>query len=210
MIRPTTPDDTAAILALAVSSGLFPPDATDEVAAVLSGCLAGENGPDHVWLTDDDDGPVGVAYYAPERMTDGTWNLYMLAVHPDCQRQGRGAALVRNVEAALAAQADSSILELPRGMPYASVVHGAAGMHVLFVIHPRKNDWVLNAVSLAAPQRGLRQPLPAAWAGLEFAGLAEATGVPDAIFCHRNLFIAVAGSRDGVFELARKALETEG
>ena len=24
----------------------------------------------------DDGGPVGVAYYAPERMTEGTWNLY--------------------------------------------------------------------------------------------------------------------------------------
>ena len=101
MIRPTTPDDTAAILALSVSSGLFPSGATDEVAAVLSGCLAGENGPDHVWLTDDDDGPVGVAYYAPERMSDGTWNLYMLAVRPDRQRKGRGAALVRHVERAL-------------------------------------------------------------------------------------------------------------
>ena len=104
MIRPTTTDDTAAILALAVSSGLFPSEATDEVAAVLVGSLSGENGPDHVWVTDDDGGPVGVAYYAPERMTEGTWNLYMLAIHPDRQRQGRGAALVRHVEEALAAR----------------------------------------------------------------------------------------------------------
>lgn len=101
MIRPTSSSDSAAIIALSVSSGLFPPDATDEFAAVLSGCLAGENGPDHVWLTDDDEGPVGVAYFAPERMTDGTWNLYMLAVHPERQRKGRGAALVRHVEQAL-------------------------------------------------------------------------------------------------------------
>lgn len=102
MIRPTTLDDTAAVLGLAVASGLFPADATDEVAGVLAGALSGELGPDHVWLTDDDGGPVGVAYYAPERMTEGTWNLYMLAVHPDRQRQGRGAALVRHVERELA------------------------------------------------------------------------------------------------------------
>jgi ribosomal protein S18 acetylase RimI-like enzyme len=104
MIRPTTPDDTPAILELAVSSGLFPADATDEVAGVLAGALQGELGPDHVWLTDDDGGPVGVAYYAPERMTEGTWNLYMLAVRPDRQRQKRGAALVRFVEQALSAR----------------------------------------------------------------------------------------------------------
>jgi ribosomal protein S18 acetylase RimI-like enzyme len=65
---------------------------------VLGESLRGELGPDHVWLTDDDGGPVGVAYYAPERMAEGTWNLYMLAVHPDRQRQGRGAAMVRHVE----------------------------------------------------------------------------------------------------------------
>jgi GNAT superfamily N-acetyltransferase len=103
MIRPTTTDDTPAILALAVSSGLFPEDATEEVAGVLASALRGELGPDHVWLTDDDGGPVGVAYYAPERLTEGTWNLYMLAVHPDRQRQGRGAALVRHVEQTLSA-----------------------------------------------------------------------------------------------------------
>ena len=103
MIRPAMPHDAAAILALAVSSGLFPPEGIDEVAAVLNGWLRGDLGPDHRWLTDDDGGPVGVAYYAPERMADGTWNLYMLAVRPDRQRQGRGAALVRHVERELAA-----------------------------------------------------------------------------------------------------------
>ncbi len=103
MIRPASSHDAAAILALAVSSGLFPPEGTDEVAAVLNGCFRGDFGPDHRWITDDDGGLVGAAYYAPERITDGTWNLYMLAVRPDRQRQGRGAALVRYVERELAA-----------------------------------------------------------------------------------------------------------
>lgn len=98
MIRPSTIDDVPAILDLAVSSGLFPSDATDELAGILTSGLRGELGPDHLWLTDDDHGPVGVAYVAPERMTEGTWNLYMLAIHPDRQRQGRGAALVKHVE----------------------------------------------------------------------------------------------------------------
>ena len=110
VIRPTTPDDIAAILALTVSSGLFQSDATEEVAGVLASSLDGSLGPDHVWVTDDDDGPVGVAYYAPERMTDGTWNLYMIAVRPDRQRQGRGAALVRHVEQALVARGGRLLL----------------------------------------------------------------------------------------------------
>lgn len=116
MIRSTTTDDTAALLELAVSSGLFPPDGTGELAAVLAACLAGENGPDHVWLTDEDSGPIGAAYFAPERMTDGTWNLYFLAVRPDRQRQGRGAALVRHVEQMLAARGARLLLVETSGL----------------------------------------------------------------------------------------------
>jgi len=120
MIRPTTPADTAAILELAVSAGLFPPDATEEVAGVLASALKGELGPDHVWLTEDDGGLVGVVYYAPERMTEGTWNLYMLAIHPDRQRQGRGAALVRHVERDVAARGGRLLLIETSGLgPFA-------------------------------------------------------------------------------------------
>jgi ribosomal protein S18 acetylase RimI-like enzyme len=98
VIRPTTPADTAAILELAVAAGLAPPGGVEPIAEVLADSLAGKLGPDHVWLTDDDGGPVGVAYLAIEKLTDGTWNLYMIAVRPDLQGQGRGAALVRHAE----------------------------------------------------------------------------------------------------------------
>jgi len=51
-----------------------------------------------------------------------------------------------------------------------------------------------------------RLDLPAAWAGLRDEELAAATGVPDAAFCHRNLFIAVARSYEGALRLAEQAL----
>jgi uncharacterized UPF0160 family protein len=51
-----------------------------------------------------------------------------------------------------------------------------------------------------------RLDLPAAWAGLRDEELAAATGVPDAAFCHRNLFIAVARSYEGALALAQQAL----
>jgi ribosomal protein S18 acetylase RimI-like enzyme len=116
MIRPTVPEDMEAILSLAVSSGLFPLNATDEVAGVLTASLRGDLGPDHMWITDDDGGPVGVAYFAPERMADGTWNLYMIAVRPDCQRQGRGLALIRHIEGALSARGARLLLVETSGL----------------------------------------------------------------------------------------------
>jgi ribosomal protein S18 acetylase RimI-like enzyme len=96
MIRPTTPADTNALMALAAASGLFEPSQTAELAEMLGQHFAGDS-PDF-WLTDEDQEPVGVAYVAPERMTEGTWNLYLIAVHPDRQRQGRGKKLLEYVE----------------------------------------------------------------------------------------------------------------
>lgn len=103
MIRPARPDDTDALLAIAEASGLFQPHEVEAVGGMLAAHFAGDLGPDHHWLTDDDDGLAAVAYYAPEPFADGVWNLYMLAVHPDRQGGGRGAALVRHVEGELAA-----------------------------------------------------------------------------------------------------------
>lgn len=117
MIRPTTPADTAAILDIAVAAGIAPAGETGEIAAVLADSLAGKLGPDHCWLTDDDGEPVGVAYYAPERLTDGTWNLYMIAVHPDRQGKGRGAGLLRSVEQDLAARGGRILIVDTSGLP---------------------------------------------------------------------------------------------
>ena len=50
------------------------------------------------WLACDIDGPVAVACYAPESMANGTWNLHLIAVHPDHQGSGLGASLVEHVE----------------------------------------------------------------------------------------------------------------
>jgi ribosomal protein S18 acetylase RimI-like enzyme len=106
MIRPTTPEDVPVLVVLAEASGLFQPDQLEEVREMLAEYFGGNNSDsDHFWITDDDnDEPVGVAYCAPEQMTDGTWNLQLIAVRPDRQGQGRGAALVRYVEDTLTAR----------------------------------------------------------------------------------------------------------
>jgi len=52
-----------------------------------------------------------------------------------------------------------------------------------------------------------RRDLPADWAGLSGDALAAATGVPDAVFCHTARFYVSARSREGIAELARRALD---
>ena len=102
MIRPTTSDDTASLLSLAKAAIDFSPEELQELSAMLTDYLSGDS--DHIWLTDDNGELVGVAYCAPEQMTNGTWNLLFLAIHPDCQGQGRGTAMVRYVEEMLVAK----------------------------------------------------------------------------------------------------------
>ena len=98
MIRPAHPKDVPDLPAIVIASGLFESPQVEELTQMLEHHFSSAADSPAVWLTDDDNGPVGVAYVAPEPMTTGTWNLYWIAVHPDHQRQGRGQALLNQVE----------------------------------------------------------------------------------------------------------------
>lgn len=99
MIRCFVRDDLPAVRRLIDATTLFPSEMlNDMVLAFLEGSSP------EVWLVSIDVEPVGIAYCAPERMTEGTWNLYLIAVHPDRQRCGHGDALIRAVERAVVAR----------------------------------------------------------------------------------------------------------
>lgn len=113
-IRPVRPDDVGALKGVIDATGLFPADLLDEM---LAGYLAAGHAGDDLWLTVDDGGPVAVAYAAPERMTSGTWNLYLIAVHPTRQREGVGAVLLRHIEDALGGRGERVLLVETSGLP---------------------------------------------------------------------------------------------
>lgn len=105
---------------------------------------------------------------------------------------------------------DGRVLYLPEGgMPWTSVVVQEMP-DVLLVLYAEADEagerFVLRTVPVASDSFVSRLDLPAAWAGLREQQLADATGVPDALFCHTNLFIAVARSFDGALRLADLAL----
>ncbi|NJM67239.1 MAG: GNAT family N-acetyltransferase [Acaryochloris sp. RU_4_1] len=110
MIRLTTLDDVTALIALAEASGLFEPSQTEYLAQMLDRHFSEKDETQDLWFTDYDTEPVGMAYVAPERMTEGTWNLYLIAVHPHRQRQGRGKSLLRYVEQMLTEQGERVLL----------------------------------------------------------------------------------------------------
>ena len=109
MIRPTLSDDRPALLAIAAAIGLTPEE-QDQLDAMLTDYFSADHQDDFFWLTDDDNGPVGVAYCELERMTDQTWNLLLIAIHPDYQNQGRGSRLLHHVEDVLQARGGRLLL----------------------------------------------------------------------------------------------------
>jgi len=84
-------------------------------------------------------------------------------------------------------------------------------LEVFFVIYPRdtNNYWGVKAVRNDSKSFENRKNLPKAWAGLRDEELQKISGVPDAVFCHRAFFLAVAKSKEGAIKLAQIALESE-
>ena len=114
----------------------------------------------------------------------------------------RAARLVRE---GIAAAADPRLVELADNVPWKSVVVPEAP-EALYVIYPKRQGFGLEAVPRELGSFENRQDLPEPWAGLDGPELAALTGVDDALFCHAKRFLAVAGTREGIGELARQAL----
>ena len=110
------------------------------------------------------------------------------------------------VVAAHAASADRRILELDRRMPWKSAVF-QHDLPVLYGIYPVNNgNWMVDTMPPEPKSFAQRLPLPEAWAGLQDKDLAEASGVPDAVFVHLRRFIGAARSRAGALAMARRAV----
>lgn len=97
MQRPVTPDDRSAVTDLVVAAGMF---SRDE-AAVLDDAFLAVDATCLVEDAADGEGLASVVFYRPEEAADRAFDLTMIAVRPDLQGSGRGAALMRQTEAAL-------------------------------------------------------------------------------------------------------------
>lgn len=78
----------------------------------------------------------------------------------------------------------------------------------LFVVYGDNEDWGVVAMRKEINSFKNRKDLPKSWAGLRDQELKKITGVSDSIFCHRNLFLAVAKTKEGAIKLAQIAVES--
>lgn len=103
---------------------------------------------------------------------------------------------------------DKKIIILDEKYPHENIIDNLP--EPLFVVYPRKvtEDWGVEAVKNGPKTFKNRKNFPNSWAGLRDEELQKITGVSDAVFCHRGLFLAVANSKEGAIKLAQIAVES--
>lgn len=102
---------------------------------------------------------------------------------------------------------DKRVIILPKFLGY-----GFAKMkEPLVTIYPdARGKWSAKVVRVTPSQYASRIYFPKSWAGLSNDEMALVSGVPDAVFCHKGLFLAVAKSREGAIELVNKMFKEAG
>ena len=93
------------------------------------------------------------------------------------------------------------------GMPFRPAIVKAGADHLLFVVHPRQQDWCVTGIRQTEDGYAQRADLPAAWAGLTGVALEQACGVQGASFCHNARFIAAAATREAALAMAQLAVD---
>ncbi|MFZ2150398.1 MAG: MYG1 family protein [Minisyncoccia bacterium] len=119
--------------------------------------------------------------------------------------------LIEAEEAVMAtynASPDKRIIILEKNYPFEYVLHALS--EPLYAVYPRKTEgsWGVKAIRQDPKSFINRKNLPKAWAGLQGEELVNVSGVSDAIFCHRGLWLAGAKSKEGAIKLAQIAVES--
>lgn len=116
-VRALEQRDVADVKSIIDETKLFPSEMIDEmVSPYLGGDVINQK-----WFvvqdTESTESLLGLAYYVPEKMTSGTFNLLLIAVKPTSQGKGVGKSLVAAVEQIIKADQGRLLLVETSGLP---------------------------------------------------------------------------------------------
>ena len=98
-IRSMTGDDKPAIMQILRATPEFNPAEVVVAEEVLDGYLHNPSGSGyHVLVAEVGSSVVGYVCYGSTPLTEGTWDIYWLAIAPREQRRGIGMALLKSAE----------------------------------------------------------------------------------------------------------------
>lgn len=95
MIRPIKKEDLPALKEVLDTIELFPSEYLEDMISDYFNNPETED----IWFTfTEEDKAVSLAYCAPEKFTEGTFNLYAIGVKKDCQGKGLGGKMMDYLE----------------------------------------------------------------------------------------------------------------
>ncbi len=98
-IRPVTKEDKPAIVRILKNTPEFTPAEVVVAKEVLDSYLHNPEGSGyHILVAEVDSAVSGYICYGPTPLTEGTWDVYWIAVSPDSQGRGIGRALITCAE----------------------------------------------------------------------------------------------------------------
>jgi ribosomal protein S18 acetylase RimI-like enzyme len=102
MVRPMVRSDREAVMNILRQTAMFTPEEIGVAAEVMDAALDRPEQKDYFLVVWEEDGRVaGYAAYGPTPLTQGTYDLYWIAVSPDRQGSGLGRHLMDWVESRL-------------------------------------------------------------------------------------------------------------
>jgi ribosomal protein S18 acetylase RimI-like enzyme len=113
-IRKIIPQDLDYLKEVIDSTDLFPSELLDD----MTNDFFNNKNTSDIWLTKEVDGkPKSIVYCAPERMTNGTFNLYLIAIKKTLQGKGIGTEMMTYVENLLKESGHRILLVETSGLP---------------------------------------------------------------------------------------------
>ncbi len=100
MIRPMTAQDRPAVVSILQNTGMFTADEIEVAIELIDIYLQQPGQKDYIIdvITEEDGSVMGYATYGPTPLTEGTYDLYWIAVSPLAQNKGYGKQLMHWVE----------------------------------------------------------------------------------------------------------------
>ncbi|MEM9329338.1 MAG: GNAT family N-acetyltransferase [Bacteroidota bacterium] len=113
-VRKVERKDLEGIRKVIASSELFPPELLDEMIADYLDNPATED----IWFTGEEENElIAVGYCAPEKFTEGTYNLYAIGVLDEQQGKGVGTKMMKYLEDKLRQQSKRVLIVETSGDP---------------------------------------------------------------------------------------------
>jgi uncharacterized UPF0160 family protein len=102
---------------------------------------------------------------------------------------------------------DKRIIILDKNYPFEFIL--SKFPEPIYAVYPRSDgSWGAKAIKSDIKTFNNRKDFPESWGGLTDEEFKNITGVSDALFCHRALYLCAAKSKEGAIKLAQIAVES--